>query len=221
MLSTSTPRFLKSLKKNNNREWFEANKKEFLSAKAEFETFVDALIMKIGKHDPSVADKQAKNCIFRIYRDVRFSKDKSPYKNHFGAYITSAQSKSEVSSKAGYYIHLEPGGAFLAGGAYTPEAPWLKAIRQEIDYNTAEFKKILNSASFKKYFGKMEGEQLVNAPKEYPKDHPEIGLLKHKSFLAVHQLDDKMLTSEQFLNHAAAAFKAMQPFNQFLNRAMD
>lgn len=221
MLSTPTLRFLKSLKKNNNREWFEANKKDFLSAKAEFVTFVDALIGKIGKFDASVADKEAKNCVFRIYRDVRFSKDKSPYKTHFGAYITSAQSKSEVSSKAGYYIHLEPGGAFLAGGAYTPEGPWLKAIRQEIDYNTAEFKKILNNASFKKYFGKMEGEQLVNAPKEYPKDHPEIALLKHKSFLAVHQLDEKMLTSDQFLKHATDVFKAMMPFNQFLNRALD
>lgn len=221
MLSTSTLRFIKSLKKNNNREWFEANKKDFLSAKAEFETFIDALIRKIAKFDPSVGDKVAKDCVFRIYRDVRFSKDKSPYKTHFGAWITSAQSKSEASAKAGYYIHLEPGGAFLAGGAYTPEGPWLKAIRQEIDYNTAEFKKILNSASFKKYFGRMEGDQLANAPKEYPKDHPEIGLLKHKSFLAVHRLDDQMLTSDQFLNHAASVFKAMLPFNQFLNRAMD
>lgn len=221
MISALTLKFMKQLKKNNNREWFLKNKTEYERSRKEFEEFVDALIKKIAVFDSTVSGKTAKDCVFRIYRDVRFSKDKSPYKTHLGAYITSAQSKSEVNSKAGYYIHIEPGAAFLAGGAYTPESPWLKAIRQEIDYNTAEFKKILGGATFKKYFGKMEGEKLVNAPKEYPKDHPEIELLKHKSFLAVHYLDDKVITSDKFLNHAVSVFRAMKPFNHFLNRSMD
>jgi len=221
MLTKKTIQFLKDLKKNNNREWFAANKSRYEEAKTEFENFLDTLIPKLAKFDKSIANLKAKNCVFRIYRDVRFSKDKSPYKTHFGAHITSGGKKSEIHSKAGYYIHVEVGDAMLAGGAYLPPTEWLNAIRQEINYNANDFKKILNSAEFKKYFGKMEGEKLVKAPKGYEPNHPEIELLKHKSFLATHKISEKELLSKDFLSHTVKVFKALEPFDNFLNRAMD
>lgn len=220
-ISKSTLQFLKELKKNNNRDWFLDNKKKYETSKAEFIEFIDALIHQISKFDPSIKHHAAKDCIFRINRDIRFSKDKSPYKTNFGAHITSAKKRSEIHSRAGYYIHLEPGASMLAGGAYMPEANWLRAIRQEIDYETKAFKKIIQSKSFKEYFGEMEGEKLVNAPKEYPKDHPEIELLKHKSFLATHKCKDSVVNSNDFLTHSTRVFKALYPFDTFLNRALD
>lgn len=220
-ISKNTFDFLKNLKKNNNRDWFNANKDKYEKSKNEFIEFVDELILQIAKFDSSIAHHQAKDCVFRIYRDVRFSKDKSPYKTHFGAHISAAPNKKEIHSRAGYYIHLEPGASMLAGGAYMPESNWLKAIRQEIDYETKEFKKILNAKPFKEYFGEMEGEKLVNAPKEYPKDHPEIELLKHKSFLATHFVKDKDVLATNFITHSSKVFKALYPFDSFLNRAMD
>ena len=220
-ISKSTFKFLKDLKANNNREWFNDNKPKYQEAKEDFEQFVDALLVKISKFDPSIAHHKAKDCVFRIYRDVRFSKDKSPYKTNMGAHVTAAAKKSEIHSRAGYYIHIEPGGSMLAGGAYMPKGPWLKAIRQEIDYNASDFKKILKSKSFKQYFGELSGEQLKTAPKGYPKDHPEIELLRYKSFLATHNCSDKEVVAENFLDHSAKVFKALFPFDQFLNQALE
>ena len=220
-ISKSSFKFLKDLKKNNNRDWFNDNKPKYLAAKEEFESFIDGLIKNISKFDPSIAHHTGKNCVFRIYRDVRFSKDKSPYKTHLGAHVTSAAKKSEIHSRAGYYIHIGPGESMLAGGAYLPQGPWLKAIRQEIAYHPKEFKKILNSKSFKQYFGEMEGEQLKKAPRDYPQDHPEIELLKYKSFLATHYCKDAEVTSPDFLKHSTKVFKALFPFDQYLNRALD
>lgn len=220
-INNPTFRFLKDLKLNNNRDWFNANKHVYEKAKKEFEDFIDALIIKIGKFDPGIAHHKAKDCVFRIYRDVRFSKDKSPFKINLGAHISPASKKSEIHSRAGYYIHLEPGKSMLAGGAYLPQGDWLKAIRQEIHYNSAGFKKILNSKPFKQYFGEMVGDKLKRAPKEYPEDHPDIELLKFKSFLATHPCSDKQVLSDQFLEHCAKVFKALYPFDQFLNKAVD
>lgn len=221
-ISSTTLKFLSDLKENNNKDWFAANKSIFENAKAEFEAFIDALIQQIAAFDPTIKHHKGKDCVFRIYRDVRFSKDKSPYKTNFGAHITAAEKKSDIHTKAGYYIHLEPGGnSMLAGGAYMPPSDWLKSIRQEIHYNTADFKAILNSKSFKKYFGELSGEKLKTAPKEYPKDHPEIELLKYKSFLATHQCEDEIITSKNFLKHCREVFEVLYPFDQFLNRAKD
>lgn len=220
-ISKKTFQFLKDLKKNNNRDWFQANKPRYEEAKQEFEEFIDALIAKIAEFDPSIKHHTAKECVFRIYRDVRFSKDKSPYKTHFGAHITAAVKKSDIHTKAGYYIHISPGESMLAGGAYMPEAKWLKAIRQEIDYNGEEFKKILNSKSFKEYFGAMEGEKLKTTPKDYDAEHPDIELLKYKSYLATHSCKDNDVLNEKFLQHCGKVFKALHPFDQYLNRALD
>ncbi len=197
------------------------HKTEYEASKEEFETFIDSTILEIVKFDPSIAHHNAKSCVFRIYRDVRFSKDKSPYKTHFGAHITSAATRSEIHSRAGYYIHIEPKGSMLAGGAYLPQGEWLKAIRQEIHYNTEAFKKILNNADFKTYFGELEGEKLKKAPKGYEPDLPEIELLKYKSFLATHNCSDTEILSPGFPDHCVKVFKALYPFDQFLNSTME
>lgn len=220
-ISKSTLQFLTDLKANNDRDWFAANKPRYEAANKEFHQFVDALILEIQKFDPTLVHYTAKDCVFRIYRDVRFSKDKSPYKTHFGAHVSAAPKKSEIHTKAGYYLHLEPGETMLAGGAYFPESKWLAAIRQEIAYNTEEFKGILNDKNFKQIFGEMEGEKLKTMPKGYAADHPAIEFLKHKSFLVSHKCSDTEVQSDGFLQHCAKVFKTMYPFDQFLNRAMD
>lgn len=220
-ITQPTLQFLTDLKANNDRDWFTANKPRYEAASKEFHQFVDALIAEIQQFDPTLIHFTAKDCVFRIYRDVRFSKDKSPYKTHFGAHVTAASKKSEIHTRAGYYLHLEPGATMLAGGAYVPESKWMAAIRQEIAYNTAEFNGILNGKEFKQYFGEMEGEKLKTTPKGYDADHPAIELLKHKSFLATHKCMDDKIASDDFLKHCAAVFKALYPFDQFLNRAMD
>ena len=221
IITRPTLDFLTELKSNNQKEWFTANKARYEAANQEFHRFVDALIGELQKFDPSISHYTAKDCVFRIYRDVRFSKDKSPYKTHFGAHVTAAAKKSEIHAKAGYYLHLEPGQTMLAGGAYLPETVWLKAIRQEIAYNTAEFKDILHRPAFKQYFGEIEGEKLKNMPKGYAADHPAIEWLKQKSFLATHPCTDELVLSDGFLKHCAAVFEALLPFDSFLNRAMD
>ncbi len=220
MIANSTFAFLTDLKANNHKDWFTDNRKRYDEAKSDFEGFVTDLIKEISKFDDNIGHHKAKDCIFRINRDVRFAKDKSPYKTNFGAHITSATSRSEIHSRAGYYLHLEPGRTMLAGGAYLPEAPWLKAIRQEIDYNGAAFKSILNAKDFKAYFGELEGEKLKNAPKEFPKDHPDIELLKYKSFLATHKPADELVLSKDFLKHCGKVFKVLHPFDRFLNDAV-
>lgn len=218
-ISNATLKFLKDLKNSNTKEWFTDNKKRYEAAKEEFELFIGELINNISKFDPAIAELQPKKTIFRIYRDVRFSKDKSPYKLNMGAHLSVARSK--VHDRAGYYIQIQPGNSFLAGGAYDPGNPWITQIRQEIDYNTKEFKKIINSTTFKKNFGEVQGDKLKTAPKGFPKDHPELELLQHKSYLAVNNCDDKLVTSKDFIKHCSSVFKAMKPFDDFLNRAAD
>jgi uncharacterized protein (TIGR02453 family) len=221
-LTAETIKFLEHLKYNNNREWFNANKADYERAKSEFINFVDGLIVRIAEFDVDIRHQTAKDTVFRIFRDVRFSADKAPYKTHFGAYISASKSKSDIHSYAGYYIHIEPSGeSFLAGGAYLPQGSWLKNIRKEIHYNGDEFREILNHKTFRKTFGEMDGEKLKSSPREYPKDHRDIELLKHKSFLALHKCPDKMVLSEEFGAHAASVFSALYPFNRFLNNARE
>jgi uncharacterized protein (TIGR02453 family) len=222
ILTEGTLTFLENLKLNNNREWFNANKADYELAKSEFISFADNVIVRIAEFDQDIRHQTAKETVFRIFRDVRFSADKAPYKTHFGAYISASKSKSDIHSYAGYYIHIEPsGGSFLAGGAYMPQGPWLKNIRQEIHYNSDEFRSIINNETFRKTFGEMEGEKLKSSPREYPKDHRDIELLKHKSFLASHECPDKLVLSEEFAEHAIKVFSVLYPFNRFLNHARE
>ena len=210
--------FLRNLKDNNNRDWFNANKATYSKARQNFENFLATLIMEIGKFDPPVLHLDPKKSVFRIYRDTRFSKDKTPYKTNFGAHLVADALKPH--GKAGYYIHLEPGASILAGGAYLPPASWLKKIRKEIDADAQSLKAILHNRTFKKYFGGISGDQLKTAPRDFSKDHPEIDLLRHKSFLAVHKLSDDDILSPRFIKHASLVFKALKPFDDFLNRGL-
>jgi uncharacterized protein (TIGR02453 family) len=196
--------FLKSIKLNNNKDWFDKNKEQFLDAKSEYEAFIDSLITGIHKFDK------------KISADMK-GKDKTPYKTNFGASINPGGKKSLL---AGYYIHIEPGASFLAGGVYMPEPALLNTIRQEIDYNTNDFLKILKSASFKKYFKGLDEEgKLKTAPKGFEKDHPHIELLKNKHFVVSHFLNDKQLEEKNFGKTILDGFKAMHPFLEFLRAA--
>lgn len=222
MLQTSTLKFLKDLKKNNNKPWFDKNRKAYEEAKADFAAFIQAVIDQHGKNDPSIKSLRAKDCMFRINRDIRFSKDKSPYKPNFGASINKDGRKAWNS--AGYYFHLEPGGCFTGGGIYMPEPDTLKKVRQEIDYNLADFKKIVQSKKFKSVFGELDQSAeflLSRVPKGYEPDNPAAAFLRLKSFIAMTKLSDTDLTSKQLVKKTVAAFQALQPLVEFINKGAD
>jgi uncharacterized protein (TIGR02453 family) len=210
--------FLKELAGNNDREWFHKNKDMYVRAKQEFELVTGLLLSEITKFDKSVSGLQPKDCIFRIFRDVRFSNDKSPYKTNFGTYISRGGRKGGY---AGYYLHIEPDSYFLAGGIYMPPSPVLKSIRNEIYHNLQEFKEIIAAKSFKKYFGEIEGAKLTDPPRGFPKDLPEADLLKYKDYNVVHYLTEQQLTGNGFISYAAMVFREMLPFNRFLNQAVE
>lgn len=218
-IQKSTLLFLKNLSKNNNKDWFNEHKAEYEAAKENFTAFVEALLPRLASFDQEIVGIDAKKCVFRIYRDVRFSKDKTPFQTHFGAHIVGGGRKNE-HGRAGYYIKLEPGKSILAGGAHLPPGAWMKSIRAEIASNAKDLKQIIQSPDFVKYFNSITGEKLKSAPRDYPKDHPEIELLKYKSLLAVHELKDSDVSSKDFLGHSAKVFKALYPFDQFLNRGV-
>jgi uncharacterized protein (TIGR02453 family) len=209
--------FLKGLKENNTREWFEAKRKDYETAKTEFENLLNGLIPDIYSFDPEIGVLTAKDCVFRIYRDVRFSKNKSPYKTNMGGFICKGGRKGPF---AGYYVHIEPGNSMLAGGIYMPPPEVLKKARQEIYFNAEEFKGILNGKDFKKTFKVMEDDKLSRPPKDFPADFKDIDLLKYKSYTVLHALDDKTVLSEGFEEYALKVFKVMEPFNRFLNRGL-
>lgn len=210
--------FLKSLSKNNNRDWFEKNKPKYIETKTLFDDFVEAFHKELLKFDESLAGLNPRKLAFRIYRDVRFSKDKRPYKVNMGAGL-SAHGKME--QEPGYYIHIEPGKSFVAGGFYMPNPENLAKIRQEIDYNSKTFLKILNDKKFKKHFAGLDDfDRLKTAPKGYPKDHPQIELLKNKSFIVSHYFTDKEVQDKKFVKTASEVAKAMKPLNDFLLNAI-
>ncbi len=210
--------FLKKLESNNNRDWFEKNKPNYLKAKEDFEVFVQEIINGIAKFDKKISpDTKAKDCTFRIYKDVRFSKDKTPYKNNMGASINPGGRKSPVP---GYYFHVQPNGSFIAGGVWMPEPDALNAIRQEIDYNSKPLLKILNSASFKKYYKKLDDDDaLKTAPKGYDKEHPLIDLLRNRHFIVSHAFTNKQILDKNSAKEIIAGFKAMHPFLEYLREA--
>ncbi len=196
-IQNSTLHFLSELKCNNNRDWFIQNRKRYEEAKKNYEIFVQALIDAISVFDPILKGLEAKSCTYRINRDIRFSPDKTLYKSHLGAFIVRGGRKNG-DRLAGYYVHVEPGdNSMIAGGAYIPPMPWLTAIREKIDEEGDRFFKIINNKEFKGIFGDIEGEKLKTAPKGYPKDHPNIEILKMKSFLASRTISDKEIVSEK------------------------
>ena len=211
--------FFKKLKNNNNREWFDSNKTEYLASKEIFEEFVSELIKGINKFDKKVSlDLKPKDCTFRIYKDVRFSKDKTPYKNNMSASINPGGKKSNIP---GYYFHLEPDACFLAGGVYMPMPDVLKAIRQEIDYNPLPLINVLKSASFKKEFnGLDEEDKLKNPPKGFNKDHAHSEILKNRHFIVSQKFENKVILKKDGLSKTLNSFKAMYPFLDYLRKAI-
>jgi uncharacterized protein (TIGR02453 family) len=218
MLQSSTLAFLCQLKTNNNKEWFDLHRKEYELAKSDFEGFVSELLQALVPLEPALREQQAKDCTYRIFRDVRFSKDKTPYKGHFGAFFARGGRKWDG---AGYYLHLEPGAIFAGGGLWMPEPSLLKKVRQEIDYDFDTFKAIVEDRTFKKLFGKLNGEMLSRPPQGYDADNPAIGFLKMKSFTAGHAMKDEALTEKTALKNVVSVFNTLSPLISFLNRAQE
>ena len=218
-INKETLDFLAKLKKNNNRDWFNANKDKYIAAHENVTAFVAEVISKISAFDKSVAHLDPKKSVFRIYRDVRFSKNKDPYKTNFGA--SMAGGGKGLTSKAGYYLHIETGGAFLAGGVYMPEPERLKLVREDISMEGKKFLKIINDKTFQKNFkGLSKEDKLKTVPKGFDKEDPMIKYLQYKSFIAYHEVNDKMLLSPKYASYCADIFKSMVPFNNFLNASL-
>jgi len=202
-LSKNTIKFLKDLQKNNNRDWFQTNKPKFETAKGDFKDFFAAIRKELEKHD-EIEDQK----IYRIYRDVRFSKDKTPYKNSMSGYFTRATKWK----RGGYYFHLESGNSFVGGGFWQPNKEDLFRIRKEIETDAKPFRKVFNSASFKNTFGTVDGEQLKSAPRGFDKEHPAVDLLRYKSFICSHKFTDKEILDAKAAKNIAGTFKKLLPF---------
>ena len=206
--------YLEDLRFNNNKTWFDENRKRYDQARANVEALITDILQHFAPVE-NVGKTNAKDCMFRINRDVRFSKDKTPYKLNMGALIGSGGRKTNERS---YYLNIEPGNSFIAGGVYSPMPEHLKAIREAIAANNGKkLKAILNKPDFKKYFGTMEGEALKTPPKGYTADHPAIDLLKQKQFLAMHKLDDADVLKDDFTAHFINVCQALKPFEKYFN----
>lgn len=220
MLQASTLHFLSRLKKNNNKPWFDGHKDDYLKAKEDFDQFVQEIIRRFGEVEPDIGALQVKDCVFRIYRDVRFSKNKTPYKTHFAAGFNRGGKRVHYP---GYYIHAQPEGlSYAGGGIWRPDANELKQVRQEIDYNYDEFVSIVQSKGFKRRFGELETEdKLIRAPQSYTEENPAIEYLKMKSFTTGIAIPDKDLISKNAVKKVVEHFTELRPFIDFLSRAIE
>lgn len=219
MITPSTLSFLEGVSRNNDRDWFQKHKHEYEAARENALSFTAEVIKGLAKSDPLVpADLSPRDCLMRIYRDVRFSKDKSPYKTNFGIAL-SANGKNFKGP--GYYIHIQPGKSFIAAGAWDPAPDELKAIRQEIDYNSGDWNEIITNPDFIAAFGSPDMENaLRTAPKGYPSDHPAIQWLKLKSFTVSKKIDDKDLCGPKSAAIVTGLFEKLYPFIVFLRNAI-
>lgn len=218
MLQPSTLKFLKDLKKNNNKPWFDEHRKQYENSKADILVLTTQMINAIAIFDEPIGILQPKNCTFRINRDVRFSKNKDPYKSNMAAYFNKDGKKG---IGAGYYLHIEPGKSFAAGGVWVPEPAVLAGIRQEIDYNYKEWQNIIKNKSFVKTFtAGIEGDALVRPPKGYNENNPAIDFIKMKSFIVSKTFTDAEVQNKNFVKNIAGSFVAMKPVIDFINVAL-
>jgi len=208
MISKAELDFLSELEKNNNRDWFTNNKKRFENHQKVIKTFFQEINEEFGKQD-SIEKMQ----IHRIYRDIRFSKDKTPYKINFS--VSFDRTKPHL--RGGYYLHIQPGGSFVGGGFWEPNAEDLNRIRKEFEMDDEEIRAIIADENFKKYFGELKGEELKTAPKGFDKTHPAIDLIRKKQYLISRSFTDKEVTSENFKTEVLATFKAMRPFFDYMS----
>ena len=214
MINQSVLSFLKDLKKNNNREWFEANRHVYNQAREDVITFMNELIQEITLFDTGVANMDAKKSLFRIYRDTRFSRNKDPYKTNFGAHLGRGE--------AGYYLHIEPNKSFVAGGIYMLQNDQLKNLRQEISYNARAFTNLLEEADFLRHFGGLSEDEgkLKRIPRGFEKEDPMGEYLKLKHFIVVRSVTDKELLAEDAAKVFAERYKSLKPLNDFINTAV-
>ncbi|WP_338647632.1 DUF2461 domain-containing protein [Flavobacterium sp. KS-LB2] len=220
MLSKNTLQFLDDLKANNNRDWFLENKKRYEAVKKEYQQLVGDFLDTMKPLDPSLEMLEVKNCTFRINRDIRFSKDKTPYKSHLGVWLSSG---AKGMNRSGYYLHLERGASFIAGGLYCPEAADLKKMRKEIAFFHDDLEAILNEKNFKrefKDFDRNEKDTLKNPPRGYEKEHPAIEFLKLKSFECSQKIDISEVTKKDFVATMSKKLITLKPLNDFINRAL-
>ncbi|MGO4772626.1 DUF2461 domain-containing protein [Flavobacterium sp. W22_SRS_FK3] len=215
LIPKSSLDFLLQLKENNNKFWFEANKTNYLKELNHIETFADALLQELSKTD-ILETSSGKKSVYRIYRDIRFSKDKTPFKTFWGGSFTRAT----AARRGGYYFHLEQGNSFFAGGFWGPNAADLKRIRSEFDNDAESFRKILNSKSFINTFGTLQGEQLKTAPKDFDIHHEAIDLLRYKQFLIMKHFSDEEVLSDHFLEKALETCKNMRPFFDYMSEVL-
>ena len=207
--------FLKKLSKNNNREWFNANKEKYTDAHENIIAFADSLIREMNKHD-DIETESGKKSLMRIYKDVRFSKEKTPYNTHWSGSMKRATKKL----RGGYYFHIGPGNSFLAGGFWGPEPHDLKRIRQDIDLNYKDWQKMLAGKTLVNTFGKLMGAQVESAPRGYAKDHPAIDLLRYKQFILKHDFSDEEVCSPGFVQSMSKVYKNMRPFLDFMSEVL-
>jgi len=210
--------FLENLKENNYKEWFDANRSSYEDARHSFLEFTSNLIEGLSEMDPALAGLKPKDCVFRIFRDVRFSNDKSPYKTNFGAFFSKGGRKRPF---AGYYVHLEPGGSFAGGGIYMPPGDVLNLVRKEIYYNPEKFKSILYSDEFRQEFGDMFDHKLQRPPQGFDKNFADMELLKYKSYAVGRNVDDNIAGGEDYAAHVLNSYRVMKPLVDFLNQALN
>ena len=205
--------FLRGLRKNNDRAWFEAHRGPYQEARSRFEEYVADLIAELARTD-DLGGISPKDCIFRLNRDLRFSKDKSPYKPYMSAYIAPGGRKSR---RLGYYVHVSPGDqSMIAGGMHEPEPQQLARWRLAMDRDPGPFSRIIHEKTFRRYFGEVSGEKLKTAPKGYPRDHPQLELLRLKQVTAMRPIPDKDLLGRSLVQETLRTFRAMKPFLSYL-----
>ncbi|PIF46799.1 uncharacterized protein (TIGR02453 family) [Chryseobacterium sp. 52] len=213
-ISPKTFDFLKKLTKNNNREWFTENKNLYTESQENVIAFLDEVIKEMAEFDEELGKLDGKKSLFRIYRDTRFSKDKIPYKTNFGASLGMGKG----SQKGGYYLHMEPGKSFLAGGIYMPESAALKEVRKEISLYGEDFLKVINNKDFKKHFPELDqDDKLKKVPQGFDKEDPMGDYLKLKNFIVVYSQKDEEVLDQNAAKNMTKIFKLMKPFNDFLN----
>jgi uncharacterized protein (TIGR02453 family) len=207
--------FLNKLKKNNNRDWFNEHKATFQKEAGLVEVFAEALLQQLSATD-LLETPSGKKSLYRIYRDTRFSNDKTPYKTHWsGSFKRATQSR-----RGGYYFHIEPGNSFVAGGFWGPTPQDLKLMRDDIAFDPTPVRKIINSKAFISTFGSLDGEQLKTTPKGFEADHEAIDLLRYKQFLLIRRFTDEEVLSNTFLKEATATFQKMRPFFDHMSEVL-
>ena len=211
----STFNFLSSLKDNNNREWFEEHKDEYKKAHKNAIAFANALVTEMKKVD-YIDTVSGKKTLFRIYRDMRFTKDKTPYKTSFSGSLRRATS----TLRGGYYFHLEPGNSYVGGGFYGPNSDDLLRIRESIAHDAQPLRSILNDADFKETFGKLQGDQLKTSPRGFSIDHPDIDLLRYKQFYVKHAFSDEKVLDEDFIFEVVKTFLALRPYFNYMSEIL-